>query len=216
MKLASFCLCFLATWTTALNAGLRWDATTVQHEMKLGEDMAQLSFAFSNPESRPITILHVNPGCGCTTAMLEKKTYAPGEKGKIEVVFDGRGRTGLQEKTIQVFSDDSPKPVTLTLRVTIPLWLEIKPAQLSWSVGEEPTPKEALITVHPGVRLSGDSLQVDGGRVEASWTAEEGGRRYRLVVNPGSTKVPLQAMVYFGAEIDSSPQRRFMIYAQVR
>lgn len=97
-----------------------------------------------------------------------------------------------------------------------PLWLEIKPAQLGWSVGAEPTPKEAVITLHPGVRLSADSLQVDGGTLEAWWRPEEGGRRYRLVLKPGSIKVPMQATVYFGAEIEGLPQRRFMIFAQVR
>lgn len=215
-RVARVCFWFLWAVSAGGAAGLRWEATTVQRETKLGEETVPLRFAFSNPESRPITVLHVNASCGCTTATLEKKTYAPGEKGQIDVVFDARNLSGVQEKTIQVFTDDSPKPTVLTVRVTIPTWAEISPRLLWWSVGEEGKPKEAVIRLHPGAKLRGESIRVDGAAMTASLTAEEDGRRYRLVVQPASTKAPVQATLHFEVEIDGAAPRKFFAFAQVR
>ncbi len=208
-------LFFLATGA-ALAAGLQWDATTLQRDAKLGEDTVLLSFGFSNPEDRAITVTHLNPSCGCTTASLEKKTYARGEKGTIDVLFDARNRTGVQEKTVQVFTDAGQQPVILTFRVTIPAWLEIAPSQLAWVVGEESNAKEAVVTVQPGVKLRSDSLKVDGSGMEASITPEADGRRYRLTVKPVSTKSQTQATILLGAAIEGAAERRFMLFAQVR
>ncbi|MBL4590685.1 MAG: DUF1573 domain-containing protein [Phycisphaerales bacterium] len=48
----------------------------------------KLSFQFKNMGQGPVTILKIKPACGCTAVELKQTTYAPGESGVIEVIFD--------------------------------------------------------------------------------------------------------------------------------
>ncbi len=214
-----FAVSFFAVWAgPSAVAQLRWEATTVDHEMKLGEETALVGFAFSNSESRSITVLHMSSSCGCTIPTLEKKTYAPGEKGRIEVVFDARNLSGLQVKTIQVFTAEAVKPVTLTLRVTIPIWLEIAPRLVAWAIGEEARPKEVVLTLQPGVKIREGSVRADNPIIAVALKRDGTDRRYRLILQPRSTEAPVQVTVSFEAVVTDTENapRRFLVVTQVR
>ena len=205
----------LATATRLPAAGLQWDARLVQHEAKLGEDEVDLSFAFSNTSDRTITITAVETSCGCTAATLAKKSYAPGEKGQLAVTFDAKGASGVQQKTIQVTTDDTPEPTTLTLRVTVPTWLEIAPRLLWWKVGDKDSAKEATITLNEQAKIKITSVTSDNPAVQASLQSDAGGK-YRLILKPGSTKEPVQAIVTVTAEAPGAAVRKYAVFAQVR
>ena len=155
-------------------AGLRWEATTVERIAKVGEDTIQLAFTFSNPDPAPITIFDFKPSCGCTVAVLDKRTYGPGEKGALTVLFDTRDLSGVQEKTIEVFTDDAKKPTTLTLRITIPPWLEVSPRLLWWSVGEAAVAKEAIVSLSSGTKVKITSFKTDSPAMEVTLRPAEG------------------------------------------
>jgi hypothetical protein len=38
----------------------------------------EAKYRFSNTGTYPVTIIEVQPSCGCTTVQLAKKEYAPG------------------------------------------------------------------------------------------------------------------------------------------
>src|SRR5882672_4900627 len=61
-----------------VNAALRRENTTIERTMPAGADAVEIQFSFTNPESHPVTIVHLQPSCGCTTAMMKKYTFAPG------------------------------------------------------------------------------------------------------------------------------------------
>jgi hypothetical protein len=63
-------------------------------------------FKFKNQSDKTITIKNVGTSCGCTTAPLAKKVYAPGEDGEIEVTFNPANRRGKELKTIHIDTDD--------------------------------------------------------------------------------------------------------------
>ena len=69
---------------TALRAELTWDTRVVEHTAALGEENVKLAFAFANTTARTVTITDVETSCGCTAATLAKKTYAPGERGRLD------------------------------------------------------------------------------------------------------------------------------------
>ena len=54
-----------------------------------------------NEGQTAVTNESLKPSCGCTTAELEKKTYAPGEKGEVRARFDIGQRVGVQSKSPQ-------------------------------------------------------------------------------------------------------------------
>ncbi len=199
-----------------LQAELRWESRLVQYEAKLGEENVNLTFAFSNPTSKPVTITQIETSCGCTAASLEKKTYASGEKGKLDVTFDAKGASGVQQKTIQVMTDDSEETTTLTIRVTVPTWLEISPRLLWWSLGEKDTAKVAVIALNEKAQIKITSASTDNTAVQVSLQPEANGSRYRLVLKPLSTKEAMQATVTVVAEGPGSTVRKYAVFAQVR
>lgn len=69
-------------------------------------------FEFTNTGRSVLIIKKITPACGCTGLVVdEKKEYQPGESGKIKFTFNTEGRSGVNEKTITIESNDIPKPI---------------------------------------------------------------------------------------------------------
>jgi hypothetical protein len=70
------------------------------------------TFDFTNTGRDKLIIKSVSTSCGCTGAMVdEKKEFSPGEKGKIKFTFNTEGRSGINEKSITIESNDMKNPV---------------------------------------------------------------------------------------------------------
>lgn len=197
-------------------ADLKWDQTSVERIARLGQDRVEVAFTFSNPNGLPVTIVSLQPSCGCTTTRLEKTTYAPGEKGVLTAIFDGRGLQGVQEKTIRVISDGSPTPTTLTLRVSFPSWVDASPRLVWWPVASPAEPKEVRLAIAPSTQATITSVAPEN----ASFTAllQPGGDpfHYQLIVRPLSTATALFSMVTLHLEAPEAAPRNYAIYVQVR
>src|SRR5690606_17831127 len=92
----------------AEEAGLTWSSRVAAVEAEMGAEKVNGSFTFTNAGEEPVTILSVLTGCGCTVAKLEKKTYAPGEAGRLDVTFAPEGKGGTHTKYITVRSAPAP------------------------------------------------------------------------------------------------------------
>lgn len=75
------------------------EGQTVEHE-----------FEIVNQGDADLIINDVKASCGCTAVQPSKKILKPGEKTKIKIEFDSRGRIGPQKKYIYVFSNDPKTP----------------------------------------------------------------------------------------------------------
>lgn len=201
---------------TALRAELAWDTRVVEHTAALGEENVKLAFAFANTTTRTITITDVETSCGCTAATLAKKTYAPGERGRLDVIFDAKGTAGPQQKTIYVRTDDAPESIALTLRVNVPVWLEIAPRLLWWKTGEKPAAKEALITVTEPARIKLTAATVDSEAFTARLLPRADGRTTQLLVTPAAVTAPSTATITVTAELAGGERRTYVVFAQVR
>ena len=87
-------------------AGLRFEATSVEIKPEPGEPQVVAKFPFKNTSDKNVTIFATESDCGCTTAGLEKKEYSPGEAGTITATFAIGDRTGAQVKQIRVRASD--------------------------------------------------------------------------------------------------------------
>ena len=198
-------------------AALSWERTLVQYQAKIGEEVIAFEFPFSNQTDHAVTILSVKPGCDCTTATLDKYRYAPGEKGSVSVVFDGKGLFLLQEKTIQVISDDArAQPTSLSVRVTIPLWLKITPQVLSWPIGSGLTDQEARVTLDPADGLRIVDVATTDPTFRANLKPDADGRTFHIVVTPESTRSARDAGVNLRVESTTLATRTFVVVARVR
>lgn len=72
-------------------------------------------FTFENKSTKPIVIVDVVSGCGCTTPSYSRKPILAGERGEIKVAFDPTNRPGKFSKGVSVMTSASTTAVTLML-----------------------------------------------------------------------------------------------------
>ena len=74
------------------------------------------TFTFTNVGSAPLIINQAFASCGCTVPTYTKEPVKPGEKGQIDVTYNGRGKAvGHFSKTITVRSNAHTELVRLTI-----------------------------------------------------------------------------------------------------
>jgi hypothetical protein len=85
-------------------------------KIKEQDGLANYSFTFKNTGTTPLVINRVNASCGCTTPNWSKEPILPGKSGTITASYNPAGRPGPFIKTITVFSNAGPNPVTLSIK----------------------------------------------------------------------------------------------------
>ena len=74
------------------------------------------TFNLKNAGKKELLIRDVKSSCGCTAVSPSKNVVAANESVPLKVVFDSAGKSGRQNKTITVITND-PKNPTTTLRI---------------------------------------------------------------------------------------------------
>ncbi len=80
-----------------------------------GKD-AQWDFRFTNTGKDSIRITSVHAQCGCTTPSYDHHTVAPGDTGKISVVYHSEYRPGPFEKEVVITTDGDPATVKVRIK----------------------------------------------------------------------------------------------------
>jgi len=199
-------------------AGLEWEHVSLTIDAEPFDEETTGVFAFTNTGSEPIEIVEVHTSCGCTVPELEKRTYAPGERGELRAVFSFDGRDGQQVKTISVATDDpDSKFHDLTLTVNIPKLLDVSPYFVVWRKGQPADPKTISVRV-----LIPDILQITG--VESRderFTTEfaavpDTPGSFDLTITPKNTDEEAQASVIVRTNAPGDNPRVITVYALVR
>jgi hypothetical protein len=199
-------------------SSLMWGKDRISTEVIGGEQTeVKAAFPFKNTGDRPVTITGAQPSCGCTTAVPDKKTYAPGESGEIAVVFHPADRTGLQEKTITVTTDEPNQlPKELVFEINIKEYLTVEPRLLPWKLGAEPSEKLTVISALPSHPIAEVTAQgVLAGTCETRIETVEKGQKYNLYVKPVSTAKVLITDVIVQAKFANNTERKTQVYVYV-
>jgi hypothetical protein len=77
------------------------------------------SFTFVNAGKSMLIVSGASASCGCTVPGWPREPIAPGEKGKIDVVFSSEGKSGYQEKTITVITNCEPATRILRIKAEV-------------------------------------------------------------------------------------------------
>lgn len=111
-----FAMLFVVLTNSKLTASLRAPKIYFKEEVHnfgtvpRGPEL-QYNFKFTNKGNAVLKIERVQTSCGCTGATVGEKTeYKKGESGEIKITFNTQGRSGHQEKIINVFSNDPETP----------------------------------------------------------------------------------------------------------
>ena len=71
-------------------------------------------FVFTNVGKAPLIIHQANASCGCTVPEYTLEPIMPGEKGKITVTYNGKGRRpGVFRKSITIHNNGKLTPLRL-------------------------------------------------------------------------------------------------------
>lgn len=78
------------------------------------------TFTFTNVGDAPLIINQAVASCGCTIPKYTKQPIAPGEKGTLNVTYNGKGRfPGHFKKTITVRTNGNPEMTRLYVEGTM-------------------------------------------------------------------------------------------------
>lgn len=210
--LITLCLGFAA----AAQAALVWEKKELELNPALGAPTAVGVFKYENKGDTPVHFKAVRPSCGCTTAALPKNDVAPGEKGEITATFNIGDRTGLQQKTITVETDDPQNPTTvLTLKATIAQLLDLQPAFVFWQSGEEAKPKTILAKAAKGVTIK--NLEVTSSSADFTTKVEpgSGAGEFKINVQPKDTTHSLNATLTIKPDAATTPAKIYYASARV-
>ncbi|MDD2710483.1 MAG: DUF1573 domain-containing protein [Verrucomicrobiae bacterium] len=203
--------------STPLPAQLTWDARELEFHPAVLDTNIVARFVFRNEGTRPVKIVSIKSTCDCSIPELKKKVYAPGEKGEVSAIYPIEEHSGLQEKTVNLRTDDSLVPLTqLKFKVYVPDLIKTMPRVLRWQIDEALSPKVMTVAV---AREAGAKLcQVKA--ADAKFKGELGtikdGEEYTLTVTPLNTSQPGLTVLKLRAEIPGQPARTCFAYAMVK
>ena len=98
-------------------AEIKFETVTHDFGTITGEEPVKCVFTFTNTGDAPLVIHQAIATCGCTVPNYSKDPVKPGEKGQIDVTYNGRsGGSGRFMKGITVRSNAKTNPV---VRLTV-------------------------------------------------------------------------------------------------
>jgi len=198
-------------------AELKWDKLVQEFQRAPAEGAVEAHFTFRNAGQAPVTIKSLRPSCGCTTARLEKKTYAPGEQGEVLARFSIGGRRGMHRVIVNVITDDMPKePVVLDLRVYIHDPVTIAPALVYWRTGEPPAAKTVQVNAEAAQPVHVKSVTSSNPRVTAALQIVKPGAQYIVSVAPADTTQKESAEISVQTDFPSDSPQAYTIHARIK
>jgi hypothetical protein len=163
----------------------------------------------------------VEKTCSCLDVKVSggKLTYAPGEQGVIRATFELGNLTGEVEKIVLLFlaGDPEDKPShTLTVRVRIPVLVNLSQKTLQWEVGGKPDPQKIDIemTHSKPIRIVSTQCSAEGFKLELKVIEE--GRRYELWVTPAATTEPGLGLIRLETDCEIPRHKIHQAFAAIR
>ena len=105
--------CIIAGQTRAQEKTSKITFQETKHDFGKVKEGVELThvYKFTNDGEESLVIKKVQASCGCTGASIgDKIEFKQGEEGEIKVSFSTKGRSGVQNKTVMVQSNDPQNP----------------------------------------------------------------------------------------------------------
>ena len=92
---------------------IRFDKTTHDFGAIPSNQKHDVSWAYHNDGNAPLTIIAMNPSCGCTASVADPKSVPPGGSGALKITYDPAGQSGDVRKTLTIVTNDPSHPRTI-------------------------------------------------------------------------------------------------------
>jgi hypothetical protein len=100
-------------------AEIKFDTTYYDFGNLIQGEKVVYTFKFKNTGTANLMIEDAYSTCGCTIPNYSKEPIAPGEVGRIEVLFDSSGKHGVQYKTVGLKLNTKRKEKSLNIRANV-------------------------------------------------------------------------------------------------
>ena len=103
-----FAFCVMALTSASAEAVITFQKTTHDFGHFTEDKPVSYKFVFENTGNEPLVIQQAISSCGCTVANFTKSPIKPGEKGEINVTYNGKGKMpGRFKKVITIRTNAS-------------------------------------------------------------------------------------------------------------
>ena len=176
-------------------------------------------FVFTNTGGSPLKIHGVHVACGCTVVNFDKsKTYAPGEKGEIEILFRTERFEGPHAKTVTVSTNEHHLASRiLTVRADIKSEFKATPPLVDFQrvYSQDSIAQQVVISPRSGFQLKIHKLEFDKQLIAAD--TSQRGRDWHLNVTllPGKPSGFLKTSIRLHTNSASLPVLELPIRADV-
>ena len=199
------------------DAGLHWEKPVQDFQLMPGADDLEVDFRFKNTGPRTVRIKRMRTSCGCLTAGVKRREYAPGEAGVIEALFKIGDRVGMQAKSILVETDDPDQPTSLIgMRVLIRSSVELSRRILIWRRNGEPRPQNVTIEVVREQPMQIAQVLCSNPLFRTKVRTLEPGRKYDVLVEPSATDKRAAAIIRIVGDHPPKHPPTFTIRARIK
>ena len=104
LTIALLLVCGIVYAVAQNQAEIKFDKTTQDlGTFSESNPIQKTTFTFTNVGKAPLVINQVVASCGCTVPRYDKRPIAPGQKGSIEITYNGQGKfPGHFKKSITI------------------------------------------------------------------------------------------------------------------
>ncbi|MCC6354855.1 MAG: DUF1573 domain-containing protein [Verrucomicrobiae bacterium] len=183
VRLGCAALAFWAASCACVQAKVIWDATERVLGMGRGVGEVEVAFGFL-VEGSDAVIWKVETDCACAKASVERESFAVGERGEVRVKVRFPGSAGRHRKQVIVWTNDIPNVrQVLTVVGLIEGPRMLRPAILTWGLGEAPAGKWLQAVVSEGRGVGGAAAHVgsDLFEVRGGMDPSDGAPRWEVV-----------------------------------
>jgi len=206
---------------TAASAGLEFSETLREIRAPVDVSKVTAEFTFTNGGDKPVSIRKYDSGCSCIGLRVKdgKLSYAPGESGLLQADFELGNYSGSVDKVIALWLDNDPDSQPshrLTVRVHIPVIVELEPKTLKWALDGDLAPQTIHIRIHDERAIRVTAVTSSSPAFKPVLKTIEEGKRYELVVTPAKTDTPGLGILRIETDSESPKHRLQQAFAVIR
>ncbi len=173
-------------------------------------------FTLRNTGEHPVNILHVQSTCGCTTAGVTDQQLAPGATTELAARISLLGRSGPQNYSLRVQTDDSAHPVIfLRLHGSVMRDFIVDPQRLafSWPAAQDALSAGVTLTSGGVTEFAITGIRVSDSAIAADVPMLQKGRTHLVTVriDPERMQAPFQGSV----TVETDHPRRPLVHLPI-
>lgn len=173
--------------------------------LEIGETSKETAFEFTNRGENFIRIVGIKSSCGCTVPELEKKEYASGEVGALNVNFKASSGVQSTSATVILVSDEEENNFyTLKVLASRKQAVLLSSQREEWKIGSALDEREILVSItEDGIHIVEASSNNDA--FDVKMVTVEPGKQYKVTVKPRTSKYPAAASLRLQTTNEKQP-----------